>query len=139
MALENYKKNQEGVRKVEYVPSGVQSDNSDAEMMVIKPYESHPEMPELYRAVDLKDPKKPWYGWVKFTPPVPKPVPPPPPTRPTPEERARKAYAEKVETMRQYLRAVEMGTLSSDDARIVALKQELKVEFKDEYIKEFKD
>ena len=51
----------------EYIPSGIQSPNTEAEMMIVLPLQEHPELKGLYKAIDPTDG---WTGWVEYQRPV---------------------------------------------------------------------
>lgn len=102
------------------IPSGWESGDSKAEMLIIEPLIQHPEIPGLYRAVD---PTTGWKGWVEYTPPVVQP----PIEIPNPIVQKIADYRKKLSLLKEKKQLVDLGVLTKEEAGIDILVGEIKV------------
>ena len=121
MALIKYDKQDQKKKDAptDYIPSGIQSGDSDAEMMILVPIKSHPELVDVVRAID---PDTGWKGWVEYKKPVePTPEPTPKP-EPTQGDRDSKELGKLTREIEEANELVSLGILDENDPSITTKK-----------------
>lgn len=104
------------------IPSGWESGDSKAEMLVVEPLIQHPEIPGLYRAVD---PTTGWKGWVEYTPPA---VQPP---APDPLLETKRNFEILTNKISEAKRLVDLGVLTETEAGLANLQAQAKLLWQD--------
>ena len=129
MPLQKYETNHKNIttdlKSKGTIASGVKSGDKDKagvenELMVVTPLIQHPELGELYRAVD---PVTGWKGWVKYTPIAVEPTPKIPPT---PEEIKRKEYTDLLSILSEKVHLVTQGVYDETENGLAATRAEVK-------------
>ena len=124
MALISYHKQNGSNKSVTgTIPSGVQSGDTTAELLIKDPLEQHPQIKGMYRAYD---PNTKWLGWAKYTPPTPAST---PPVTPTPEEIYHTELAELVDKQK----LVDLGVFTELELDLATLRASIKSKYDESY------
>lgn len=102
------------------IPSGVQSGDTDNELLVMTPLKEHPEIKGLYRAID---PVTKWRGWVEYEPPKPEPKPEP---KIDPKEAKKHEFNLLTTEYRQKKGLVDLGLFTDEELGLGAMKVQIK-------------